>query len=142
MQLDINAVSSDYTCSLATLTSRYADRPDALERILEIRNNTKLIDGIQYIQVHPTFLYESVWNLILLIILVIYSKHKKFNGEIFLLYLAGYGLGRVWIEGLRTDQLFLWNSPIAVSQLLSAILVIVSVTIIMVKRILVKKKTA
>ena len=142
MQLDINAVSSDYTCSLATLTSRYADRPDALERILEIRNNTKLIDGIQYIQVHPTFLYESVWNLILLIILVIYSKHKKFNGEIFLLYLAGYGLGRVLIEGLRTDQLFLWNSPIAVSQLLSAILVIVSVTIIIVKRILVKKKTA
>lgn len=142
MQLDINAVSSDYTCSLATLTNRYADRPDALERIIEIRNNTKLIDGITYIQVHPTFLYESVWNLILLICLIFYSKHKKFNGEILLLYLAGYGLGRVWIEGLRTDQLFLWNSPIAVSQLLSALLVIVSILIIAIIRIRLKKKTA
>lgn len=142
MQLDINAVSSEYTTSLATLTSRYADKPDALERIIEIRNNTKFIDGIQYIQVHPTFLYESVWNLILLICLIFYSKHKKFNGEILLLYLAGYGLGRVWIEGLRTDQLFLWNSPIAVSQLLSGILVIVSVAIIAIIRIHLKKKTA
>lgn len=142
MQLDINAVSSDYTCSLATLTNRYADRPDALERIIEIRNNTKLIDGITYIQVHPTFLYESIWNLILLICLIFYSKHKKFNGEILLLYLAGYGLGRVWIEGLRTDQLFLWNSPIAVSQLLSALLVVVSILIIAIIRIRLKKKTA
>lgn len=142
MQLDINAVSSDYTCSLATLTSRYADKPDALQSILEIRNNTKIIEGIEYIQVHPTFLYESLWNLGLLIILIFYSKHKKFNGEILLLYLAGYGLGRVWIEGLRTDQLFLWNSPIAVSQLLSGILVVAAGAIIVIKRIQLKKKAA
>lgn len=142
MQLDINAVSSDYTCSVDTLTSRYADKPNALANIMEIREKTVLIDGIQYIQVHPTFLYESVWNLCLLIILIIYSKHKKFNGEILLLYLAGYGLGRVWIEGLRTDQLFLWNSPIAVSQLLSAILVIVSLILIVIKRVQCKKAKA
>lgn len=141
MQLDINAVSSDYTCSIATLTERYANKPDALERILEIRNNTVMIDGIQYIQVHPTFLYESLWNLVLLILLIIYSKHKKFNGEILLLYLAGYGLGRVWIEGLRTDQLFLWNSSVAVSQLLSGILVILAGGAIIVKRTRLMKKT-
>lgn len=126
MQLDIRVVSSDYTCSLAALEKRYAGRDAALERILEIRNNTVFVDGIEYIQVHPTFLYESMWNFVLMILLLIYTRHKKFDGELLLLYLAGYGLGRVWIEGLRTDQLFLWGSPIAISQLLSAFLVLTS----------------
>lgn len=140
MQLDLRVVSSDYTCSVATLEQRYAGREAALERILEIRNNTVLVDGIEYIQVHPTFLYESVWNLGVMLLLILYTPHKKFHGEILLLYLAGYGLGRVWIEGLRTDQLFLWGSPIAVSQLLSGLLVAVSLILIAVIRIY-KKKT-
>ena len=63
--------------------------------------------GVEYIQVHPTFLYESVWCAVLLILLVLYRKHKKYEGELFLLYVFGYALGRVWIEGLRTDQLLL-----------------------------------
>lgn len=140
MQLDINAVSSDYSCSLATLTERYADKPDALNRIMEIRDKAVIIDGIKYIQVHPTFLYESLWNFVLLILLVLYSKKKKFNGEILLLYLVGYGLGRFWIEGLRTDQLFLWNTQFVVSQLLSAILVLVAGGLIIIKRLQLNKK--
>jgi phosphatidylglycerol:prolipoprotein diacylglycerol transferase len=134
MQLDLRDVAYDYRAPLNYLQSKYEGRPDALERILEIRNNIVLVDGIEYIQVHPTFLYESLWNFCLLIILILFTKHKKFDGEVMLLYLTGYGLGRVWIEGLRTDQLFLWGSPIAVSQLLSALIVVASVAIWIYKR--------
>jgi phosphatidylglycerol:prolipoprotein diacylglycerol transferase len=140
MQLDLRDVSSDYTTSIENLTARYADKPDALQRIIEIREKVVTVDGLSYIQVHPTFLYESVWNLCVLFLLILYSKHKKFNGEVFLLYLVGYGLGRVWIEGLRTDQLFLWGTPFAVSQLLSAVLVIASTGIIVYKRMGIGKK--
>lgn len=140
MQIDIRNVSNDYTCSLDVLTNRYADMPKALENILEIRNHSIVLDGATYLQVHPTFLYESVWNLILMILLIFYTKHKKFDGEIFLLYLAGYGLGRFWIEGLRTDQLFLWGTPIAVSQALAAFMVIVAVLLITYNRLKQKKK--
>ena len=65
------------------------------------------IEGISYIQVHPTFLYESLWNFALMIGLLIYWKHRKFDGEVFLLYMFAYGVGRFWIESLRTDQLLL-----------------------------------
>ncbi|MEG1458003.1 MAG: prolipoprotein diacylglyceryl transferase [Acetivibrio sp.] len=85
------------------------------------------------ILVHPTFLYESLWNLILLVLLIIYSKHKKFDGEIILLYLVGYGLGRFWIESMRTDQLLLWNTNLPVSMALSALLVVISGVTIFVK---------
>ncbi len=81
-----------------------------------------ITDGVNYIQVHPTFLYESLWNLCLLIIVLVYWKHKKFEGEVALLYLGGYGLGRAWIEGIRTDQLFLPGTRLPVSQLLAAVL--------------------
>lgn len=84
--------------------------------------------GTNYIQVHPTFLYESLWNLALLVILFLYRKHKKFEGEQWLLYLGGYGLGRFWIEGIRTDTLFIPHTTIAVSQMLAATLVILSAT--------------
>lgn len=140
MQLDLRDVAYDYRAPLHYLQSKYEGRPDALERILEIRNNTVIVEGIEYIQVHPTFLYESLWNLCLLIILILFTKHKKFDGEVMLLYLTGYGLGRVWIEGLRTDQLFLWGSPFAISQLLSALIVIASVAIWIYKRRKVKAK--
>ncbi len=79
-------------------------------------------EGVNYIQVHPTFLYESLWNLGILALMLLYRKHKKFDGEIALLYLGGYGLGRAWIEGIRTDQLFLPGTEIPVSQLLAVIL--------------------
>lgn len=76
-------------------------------------------NGIQYIQVHPTFLYESLWNLGLLVFMLWYRKRKKFTGEMLWIYLAGYGIGRTWIEGMRTDQLLIPGTSLAVSQLLS-----------------------
>lgn len=76
-------------------------------------------NGVEYIQVHPTFLYESCWNLCLLLFLLWYRYRKRFEGELLFLYLGGYGLGRVWIEGLRTDSLLLPGTGIAVSQALA-----------------------
>lgn len=78
----------------------------------------------------PTFLYESVWNLVGFIALHFYSKRRKFDGEIFLLYLAWYGLGRAWIEGLRTDSLYLFNTGIRVSQLLAALSCVAAVAVL------------
>ena len=63
----------------------------------QMRRHIERIDGVSYIQVHPTFLYESLWCMVLLIILFAYRKHKKYEGELFLMYLFGYGLGRFWI---------------------------------------------
>ena len=73
------------------------------------------------IYVHPTFLYESLWNAIGLLILHFYSKRRKFDGQIFLMYLGWYGLGRMFIEGLRTDSLYVGSSNLRVSQLLAGI---------------------
>ena len=70
---------------------------------------------------HPTFLYESVWNLVGFLGLHFYCKKRKFDGEVFLLYVAWYGLGRAWIEGLRTDSLYLFSTGIRVSQLVAAV---------------------
>ena len=67
---------------------------------------------------HPTFLYESVWNLLGFILLHIFSKKRKYDGQVALLYVAWYGLGRCFIEGLRTDSL--WWGPFRVSQVLAA----------------------
>lgn len=85
------------------------------------------INGVQFIQVHPTFLYEGMWNTGLLLVLFLFRNKTKFQGELFLLYLAGYGLGRFWIESLRTDQLLLPGSRIPVSMVVSALSVIVCV---------------
>ena len=101
---------------------------------LKMLEHLQTIEGVQYIQVHPTFLYESLWNLILLILLLLYTKHKKFHGEVFFLYLLGYGLGRAWIEGMRTDQLWIPGTEIPVSQVLAVTLVIISSVCIVVKR--------
>lgn len=98
----------------------------------QIAEHTILVDGIEYIQVHPTFLYESLWNIGVLTLLMLYRRHKKFDGEVFCFYLIGYGLGRAWIEGLRTDQLTIGS--IAVSQVLSVILVIASIGYIAFRR--------
>ena len=85
--------------------------------------------------VHPTFLYESVWNLIGFTFMHFYSKkHRTYDGQMFLIYLAWYGFGRMLIEGLRTDSLYLWGTSIRVSQLVSAILFVASVTILLYNR--------
>ena len=107
---------------------------DVLSHVMET-------DGVKYIQVHPTFLYESCWNLALLIFMLWYRKRKKFNGEVFFIYLGGYGLGRMIIEGLRTDSLLLPHTNIAVSQLLAGICFVVSIICVIIGRKRVKNAT-
>lgn len=83
----------------------------------------------------PTFLYESVWNLVGFVALHFYSKRRKFDGEVFLLYLAWYGLGRAWIEGLRTDSLYLFNTGIRVSQLLAVLSCVAAIAVLVYVRV-------
>lgn len=72
--------------------------------------------------VHPTFLYESLWNLLGLVILILLMKRgRKFNGQMFLSYVIWYGLGRAAIEGLRTDSLYFFGTPIRSSQMLGIV---------------------
>lgn len=84
------------------------------------------------IYVHPTFLYESLWNLIGFILITRFAKNgrRKYDGQLCCMYFVWYGLGRAWIEGLRTDSLYVGGTGIRVSQLLSAILVVVFGTVL------------
>ncbi len=84
----------------------------------------------QFIQVHPTFLYEGLWNLGILLFLMLFFRYRKSaDGQMFAVYLMGYGLGRFLIEGLRTDSLYFANTTLRVSQMLAAILVVVGVVL-------------
>lgn len=88
------------------------------------------IRGGEMIYVHPTFLYESLWNMLgFILIWRIYNK-KKYNGQIVLFYLAWYGFGRMLIEGLRTDSLWLVDGVIRVSQLIGAVCFVVCTTLL------------
>lgn len=82
--------------------------------------------------VHPTFLYESLWNLVGFLVIHFYSKRRKFKGEIVLMYIAWYGLGRVWIEGLRTDSLYLGS--LRISQVVAGVSCIIAVLLIVRQR--------
>ena len=97
-------------------------------------------EGANYINVHPTFLYESLWNLMVFAVLLLYRKYKKFDGELGLLYLAGYGLGRFIIEGIRTDTLFIPGTTIPVSQVLALVMLAGAVIIDVVVRIRMGRK--
>lgn len=91
------------------------------ETTLPWRMGLTLRDG-SYVQVHPTFLYECLWNLVgLAILYFVLRNHRKFNGMFFLFYLFWYGLGRFWIEGLRADSLYLFQTGIRVSQLVALV---------------------
>lgn len=118
----------EYTNSLFAMRLR-VDQVNPANITELMRSHMTTIDSVQYIQVHPTFLYESLWNILVLVLILVFTTKKKFNGEIFLLYLVGYALGRVWIEGLRTDQLQIGSTGIAVSQVLSGAIVIVGVVV-------------
>lgn len=105
----------------------------------EMLDHVLIADGKEFIQVHPTFLYESVWNLIILLVIFTYRRKKKFDGELFAMYLWGYGLGRVWIEALRTDSLMLPGLNFKVSQLLAALCVVGASVFIIYKRMHISK---
>lgn len=99
-------------------------------------------EGANYINVHPTFLYESLWNLLVFTLILLWRKHKKFDGELCLLYFAGYGLGRFIIEGIRTDTLFIPGTSIPVSQALSLVMVVFAVSVDVFVRISRRKNPA
>ena len=92
----------------------------------------------EIVQVHPTFFYESLWNVIgLLLIVFVVSRARRFDGENTCFYFLWYGIGRFWIEGLRTDSLYLFNwqlfgQPIRVSQALSLVMVVVSLVLLVI----------
>lgn len=105
----------------------YADGLLAMRIPLEaVRDRTDITDnisahiaqGTNYIQVHPTFFYESALNLLLMAVILLYFRHRKFRGEICLMYLGGYGIIRFFVEGIRTDRLKFAGTDIAVSQAL------------------------
>ena len=80
-----------------------------------------------YIQVHPTFLYECLWNIGVLLFLLWFRKRKKWDGQMLAVYFIGYGSGRFLIEGLRTDSLYFMGTGIRVSQMLALILVVLGI---------------
>ena len=94
--------------------------------------NLEVINGIEFIQVHPTFLYEGLWNVGVIIFLYLYRKHKKFQGELVLWYLVLYGVGRFWVESLRTDQLLIPGIGFPISQLLGAVMAVIGLIAIFV----------
>lgn len=92
-------------------------------------------EAATFIQVHPTFLYESMWNLVLLLLIIfLFTKRKKFDGELIAIYCIGYGIGRFLIEGLRTDSLMIGSTGIRVSQILALILAVFGTAFILYKR--------
>ena len=95
-----------------------------------------LTDITGTIYVHPTFLYESLWNFVGLVFLHFWSKkgNRKYDGQIFWMYIFWYGLGRAWIEGLRTDSLYIGTSDIRVSQVLAAVSAISALVILIINK--------
>ena len=117
------------------------DHPLYFLRMGLISNNTAAEFGNwQMNYVHPTFLYESLWNVIGFVIINLLYKKKKFDGQIALYYFAWYGFGRMFIEGLRTDALFIGNTGIRVSQLLGFLLFALATALLIFGLVLVKKK--
>ena len=94
---------------------------------------------VNFIQVHPTFLYEGLWNLVLLIAMILYHKRKRYHGQMCLVYLGGYGIGRFIIEGIRTDRLLIPGTQIAVSQVLGLLLFIFAIVVHVVVRVYLSK---
>lgn len=105
----------------------------------EMWKHAKMVNGIQMIQVTPTFLYESLWNVGVLLVLFLMRNRTSFKGELFLIYVIGYGIGRFWIESLRTDQLLIPGTTIPVSMVVSGVCVLVAMGIIIRKKALLKK---
>lgn len=117
--------------------------PIAAVRVSDISEGiaAHITEGVDYILVHPTFLYESVWNLGVLIVLLCYRKKKKFEGELTLLYFLLYGVGRFFIENLRTDQLFIPGTNIPISMAVGSVSAVVSLILIFVGRRFCKQST-
>ena len=105
-----------------------------------MRDNLLTINGISYIQVQPVFLYESLWCLLLFLLLMTMRRKKKYEGELFMIYLAGYGLGRFFFEWLRTDKLYIPGTKVGISLVISAMLFAVFMPVVIVRRVMAQKR--
>ena len=125
-------VFGGYSDGLLAMRYRLSDvkaadvTPDIAEHIVTWQ-------GVEYIQVHPTFLYESLWNIGVLMLLLVLLRKKKTDGVVLATYFIGYGVGRFWIEGIRTDQLYLWGTNFPISQLVSLVLIAIGVVILVLR---------
>lgn len=106
----------------------------------QMRENLETIGGVSYVSVQPAFLYESVWCLLLLLLLFVLKRKKKFAGETFMTYLSLYGLGRFFIEWLRTDKIVFPGTKVGVSQVISAVLFVFFGVSVIVRRVMAGKR--
>lgn len=95
----------------------------------EMIANQEMVNGVSCITVHPAFLYEGLWNVLILVIIFIYRRKKKFDGELFTIYALCYGIGRFMIEAIRTDTLMI--GPLKASQVVAVLCVVASVVILL-----------
>ena len=107
-----------------------------------MRENLETVGGTSFIQVHPTFFYESMWCLLLFLLMLVWKRKKRFQGEVFLKYMAGYGLGRFCIEFLRTDKLLIPGTSIGISQVISAVMFVICAFVAVVEGTMAKKRAA
>jgi len=126
-----------YTDSLFALRYRAVDvsfiPPSVYEHMVTV-------NGVDYIQVQPMFLYEFTANMILFTLICIFKRRKTFDGEVALFYFMGYGVIRSFTESFRTDQLMLFNTPIPASQALAIVMIVVSLALIVRQRRMIAKK--
>lgn len=108
----------------------------------KMRENLQVIDGVNYIQAHPVFLYESVLCFLLLLFLLASRRKKKFQGEVFMRYLSLYGLMRCFTEWLRTDKILIPGTRISVSLIVSVFLFLFFGMEAMIRRSMEKKRAA
>ena len=96
----------------------------------EMIENIYTFNGVAYFQVHPTFFYEAAFNFVLMVALLIYRPHKRFNGEIVLYYFLGYGIIRFFLESLRTDQMMFFNTGLPTNQIMAVLFAVVSAALL------------
>ena len=129
----------EYTNSLFAMQIKYDEVGGVVTDLM--RENMVTVDGVQYIQVAPTFLYESAICLLIFILIMIFRRFQQYNGEVSLWYLGSYALARSWIEGMRTDSLMIWNTDIPVSQLLSVAVFAGAFVLLIINRIRINRKS-
>ena len=129
----------EYTDSLLAMRLR-VDQVHPANITELMREHMQTVEGVSYIQVHPTFLYESLWNVMVLVLILVFTKRKKFNGEIFILYMVGYARRRAWIEGLRTDEVQSGRTGSAVSQVLAVAIAVAGIAAWIVVRLRLGKR--
>ena len=120
-----------FSDGLLAMQIRYDQARLDAQRLRELYDTAVVyVSGERYLQVHPTFLYESVLNFAYMIALLIYRPRKRFDGEIVLLYFLGYGIIRFIIEGLRTDQMTLGGTGIPLNQVTAVLFIVVSLILL------------